>query len=327
MSNSTPSPTPPSPPPPPPSPASVTQPTKTPLAELNLGVINNSSNRLAKPNHQNVILSSGECAWATQYPEIQKACFLNRVCQYAPPRELRVQNVEPILQNGPTCGLTALSMIFDGAPSSKALLELAVARGYSNNGEMFSARQLNELFEQVLEENRHLVEYKPVTHTLVGGWMDDPNIQVKLRLGAMFLVPYPFPTSPTLPCLAILCKAPGSSIRVHRALEVKCYDPDRNHTPCLNKGHRAHWALVVGYLIDQFDDFYVFARHGKTKNLALWSLRDLSRSNGNLVEFCQPVGHPNETFILPEGGMGGCNGLRCKFIMIEHYKAKNEIVL
>lgn len=290
MSNSPTSP----PPPPPPPTATPCQQSKTPLSELNVvDVINNNGNRIGKPHH-NVILSSGECAWATQYPEIQKACFLNRVCQYAPPRELRVQNVEPILQNGPTCGLTALSMIFDGSPSAKALLEQAIARGYSNNGEMFSARQLNELFEVVLEENRHLVEYKPVTHTLISGWMDDPNMQIKLRLGAMFLVPY---------------------------------DPDKNHTPCLNRGHRAHWALVVGYLIDQFEDFYVFARHGKTKNLALWSLRDLAKSNANLVEFCQPVGHPNETFILPEGGMGGCNGLLCKFIMIENYKAKNEIVL
>uniref|UniRef100_A0A182HJH2 Actin maturation protease n=1 Tax=Anopheles arabiensis TaxID=7173 RepID=A0A182HJH2_ANOAR len=311
MSNSTPSP----PPTPPPAPPPVSgggvappPPAKTPLSELNLDVLNNSSNRISKPANHPAILSSGECAWATQYPEIQKACFLNRVCQYAPPRELRVQNVEPILQNGPTCGLTALSMIFDGAPSATALLEQAVTRGYSNNGEMFSARQLNELFEQVLEENRHLVEYKPVTHTLVGGWMDDPNIQIKLRLGAMFLVPI------------------SLTFEIDRSTKHS-YDPDRNHTPCLNKGHRAHWALIVGYLIDQFDDFYVFARHGKTKNLALWSLRDLSRSNGNLVEFCQPAGHPNETFILPEGGMGGCNGLRCKFIMIEHYKAKTEIAL
>lgn len=73
--------------------------------------------------------------------------------------------------------------------------------------------------------------------------------------------------------------------------------------------------------------FYVFARHGKTKNLAIWSIRNLARSNANLEEFCQPVGHPNETFILPEGGIGGCNGLRCKFIMIEHYRAKEEIIL
>lgn len=236
--------------PPPPPPA------KTPLSELNLDVLNNSSNRISKPANHPAILSSGECAWATQYPEIQKACFLNRVCQYAPPRELRVQNVEPILQNGPTCGLTALSMIFDGAPSATALLEQAVTRGYSNNGEMFSARQLNELFEQVLEENRHLVEYKPVTHTLVGGWMDDPNIQIKLRLGAMFLVPYPFflyKNQIVLFCqFPILCSI-SLTFEIDRSTKHS-YDPDRNHTPCLNKGHRAHWALIVGYLIDQFDD-------------------------------------------------------------------------
>lgn len=159
---------------------------------------------------------------------------------------------------------------------------------------MFSARQLNDLLAIGLEENRHLVEFKPVSHTLVGGWMDEPSIKIQLRLGSIFLVPY---------------------------------DPDANHTPCLNRGHKAHWALIIGYLIDQFDDYYVFARHGKTKNLALWSLRDLAHSNANLVEFCQPIGHPDEVFILPEGGIGGCNGLRCKFIMVQYYKAKDEIIL
>lgn len=168
-------------------------------------------------NHDTVILATGECTWAKQYPAIQKACFMNRVCQYAPPRELRVQMVEPILQHGPTCGLTALSMIFDGAPSASSLLDLAIRRGYSNNGEMFSARQLNDLFGAVLQEHRHLVEYKPVTHTLVGGWMDDPNIQLKLRLGAMFLVPYPFPCVATPTSLS----PPVVSTPLHRSFVHK----------------------------------------------------------------------------------------------------------
>ncbi|XP_055642273.1 actin maturation protease-like [Toxorhynchites rutilus septentrionalis] len=185
-------------------------------------------------------------------------------------------------------------MFFEGSPSAKTFLEMAIAKGYSNNGEMFSAQQLNDLFSIGLEDNRHLEEYKPVIHTLVGGSMDEPTVKIKLRLGSIFLVPY---------------------------------DPDRNHTPCLNRGHKAHWALITGYLIDQFDDYYVFARHAKTRNLALWSLRDLALSNANLVEFCQPNGYPNEVFILPQGGIGGYNGLRCKFIMIEHYKAKDEIAL
>ncbi|XP_055541070.1 actin maturation protease [Wyeomyia smithii] len=302
MSNS-PFPSPPSAPPPSAqitTPSAVTETTiNVPLNELKCDLVNNyetsGSNSAKVMQHQSMTFNtSGECIWATQYPEIQKACYLRRVCQFAPPKELRVQNVTSILQMGPTCGLTALSMLFEGSPSAKSFLEMAIEKGYSNNGEMFSACQLNDLLAIALDENRHLVEYGPVTHTLVGGDMDDANIRMQLRLGAMFLVPY---------------------------------DPDRNHTPSLNRGHKAHWALIVGYLIDQFDDFYVFARHGKTKNLALWPLRDLARSNANLVEFCQPTGYPNEIFILPEGGIGGQKGLRCKFIMIQHYKAREEIAL
>ncbi|XP_058467816.1 actin maturation protease isoform X1 [Malaya genurostris] len=271
------------------------------LVELKCDLVNNNSNNIVKNNSSNVIQhqpltfnTSGECIWATQYPEIQKACYLRRVCQFASPKELRVQNITSILQMGPTCGLTALSMIFEGSPSAATLLEMAIDKGYSNKGEMFSAIQLNELLSIGLADNRHLVEFREVTNTLVGGNLDDPDIKMQLRLGSIFLVPY---------------------------------DPDRNHTPCLDKGHKAHWALIVGYLIDQFDDYYVFARHGKTKNLALWSLRDLALSNANLVEFCQPAGHPEQVFILPDGGIGGRNGLRCKFIMIEHFKAKEEVVL
>lgn len=32
------------------------------------------------------------------------------------------------------------------------------------------------------------------------------------------------------------------------------YDADVNHAPCLKSGHRAHWALVLGYLIDDHDE-------------------------------------------------------------------------
>ncbi|XP_055606185.1 actin maturation protease [Uranotaenia lowii] len=306
-------------PPPPPPPSSITLQqnkhpqttiiTKTTASELICDSNNNNNNSYGtnnenKNNNSSPTLihyqphltfsTSGECIWANQYPEIQKACYLRRVCQYARPKELRVQNVASILQVGPTCGLTALSMLFEGSPSTTTLLELAIGKGYSNNGEMFSARQLADLLAIGLQENCHLVEYKPVTHTLQEGNLDSPENVANLRQGSIFLVPY---------------------------------DPDRDHTPCLNQGHKAHWALVVGYLIDQYDEYYVFARHGKTKNMALWSLRDLAHSNANLFEFCQPSGHPEGVFVLPEGGIGGRNGLRNKFIVIENYKAKEEIVL
>lgn len=166
-----------------------------PLTELNCDLTKNVITGTNLNQHRNQRLTfntSGECAWAIQYPEIQKACYLRQVCQFAPPKELRLQNVTPILQVGPTCGLTALSMLFEGAPSAKTFLELAIAKGYSNNGEMFSTKQLNELFAIGLDENRHLVEYKPVQHHVIAGWMDEPSIQMQLRCGSIFLVPYPF---------------------------------------------------------------------------------------------------------------------------------------
>ncbi|TDG48003.1 hypothetical protein AWZ03_005621 [Drosophila navojoa] len=94
------------------------------------------------------------------------------------------------------------------------------------------------------------------------------------------------------------------------------YDADVNHAPCQRSGHRAHWALIVGYLIDDHDKFYVVARHGKTRNLAIWSLAALSESNANLVEFAQPKGHEDLTFLLPPGGIDGNLGLRERSIVV-----------
>lgn len=63
--------------------------------------------------------------------------------------------------------------------------------------------------------------------------------------------------------------------------------------------------------------FYLFVRHGKTKNIGLFSLRELGASNENLIEFVQPAWHPNEVFLLPEGGIQGALGLKNKSIVIE----------
>lgn len=96
------------------------------------------------------------------------------------------------------------------------------------------------------------------------------------------------------------------------------YDADHDHSPTMLKGHKAHWCLVIGYIIDENDKFYVLARHGKSKNLAAWSLRHLSDSNGNLEEFSQPKNYPDKLFLLPEGGISGPNGLCQKAIVIKN---------
>lgn len=104
----------------------------------------------------------------------------------------------------------------------------------------------------------------------------------------------------------------------------------------MKNGHKAHWALIIGYLIDDNEkvklvspffqhsfstsflfQFYVWSRHGKTKNIAIWPLKSLSASNSNLNEFEQPKGYPNAEFILPDGGIAGKHGLKNKCIIIE----------
>lgn len=76
-----------------------------------------------------------------------------------------------------------------------------------------------------------------------------------------------------------------------------------------------------------FPQFFVFARHGKTKNVAVWSLKELAQSNANLIEFEQPKGHPDAEFQLPIGGVGGSLGLKDKCIIIERISSRIENIV
>lgn len=40
------------------------------------------------------------------------------------------------------------------------------------------------------------------------------------------------------------------SIPCHAIKFLCSYDSDFNHSPCLKNGHKAHWALIIGCLID-----------------------------------------------------------------------------
>lgn len=233
-----------------------------------------------------------ECKWASAYPEIQKACYLSRVSATISPRACRLKDIQPILQEGPTCGLAAISMLLKGNPSSDELLQIARHKKFTRNGEMFSADNLFALIEDVLGR-RHLTARTLLAVQLFKGRIYCETIKQVLLNGGCLLVPY---------------------------------DPDFNHGPCLKNGHKAHWALIIGYLIDDNNRFYVFSRHGKTKNIAIWPLKALSASNTNLIEFEQPKGYPDAEFILPVGGLGGEFGLKNKCIIIEGVTAMDIVV-
>jgi len=109
------------------------------------------------------------------------------------------------------------------------------------------------------------------------------------------------------------------------------YDADFNHQPCLKKGHKAHWAVVYGFLIrtDMEDiavhnteelggncyrihnlsgsqilsrttkeSVYLIAKQGKSKRVGIWSLSDLAESNANLLEV-DPKRNSHLHYVLP----------------------------
>lgn len=227
------------------------------------------------------------------------------------------RSVQPVVQNGPMCGLVALTMASSllGGESSKVvydeahplhpdvLLRQARQRGMSKNGEIFDVGFLKELAQDQLDSCRSEV----------------------MSLNSLNVV---------------------ETILNHKALLIP-YDADKDHTPCLEQGHKAHWCVIVGMAVvlpadenysdvfeccrlntslgghftvlegkveslllshkwaavsSQVQQVYVFARHGKSTHLGLWKLKDLLESNSNLVELDPKRTRPGE-YVIPDGGI------------------------
>lgn len=106
-------------------------------------------------------------------------------------------------------------MVYRGVPTTDSLLETAKSKRFTNNGEMFSAHWLLELMKLNLPSST--INPDKFRAYIYDGILDSEFIQEKLRHHATLLVPY---------------------------------DADRNHSPCNQNGHKAHWCLICGYLID-----------------------------------------------------------------------------
>lgn len=124
-----------------------------------------------------------------------------------------------ILFLGPTCGLCAISMLMCGLPTVDELLRNAICQKYTNNGEMFSAQWLLNLLKQNLN-NSSIAGPESIRAYIYDGTLDSDFIKEKLKTHSMLLVPY---------------------------------DADKNHSPHNDNGHKAHWTLICGYLIEDND--------------------------------------------------------------------------
>ena len=243
-----------------------------------------------------------------------------------------VLDINPVIQDGPMCGLVALSMASQLLHESQmiaanchpdTLLNFAKESGFSKQGEMFSV----DYMLQIAKHHMDCCGRSTHVHSL------DPNMVI----------------------LSIL----------QREAILVPYDADKNHSPCLAKGHKAHWCILVGFagvlnrnmcnkevlcpleyctpnprlsghyqlLKEEFrPDFarmlsssieagvaelYVFARHGKSRHIGLWSYRDLQQSNGNLMEVGPRISYPGE-YIVPHGGIN--EGLCSKVLILSKQK-------
>lgn len=224
------------------------------------------------------------------------------------------------------------------------LLAEARVRGFTQHGEIYSVDFMSTLAAEYLPDHRPeiLVDLQNCPDSLTHA----------LANGAMILVPY---------------------------------DSDFNHAPCLKRGHKSHWALLVGLITSrsleflsnsfstlslpkkishkrQFSKFFIFffkiiyapyfinikiynyiqlnlntnciprkvidsqycrqgyyvlARHGKSRHLGCWPVRDLVESNGNLEE--EGAARHAGGYVIPKGGLGGHRGIRGRALALHPY--------
>ncbi|KAL5009019.1 hypothetical protein ScPMuIL_014600 [Solemya velum] len=145
----------------------------------------------------------------------------------------------------------------------------------------------------------------------------------------------------------------GRSVMLNYLLQglnlVIVYDDDKNHTPCLKDGHKAHWAVLTGFFlvlntnpstclknlehdsehgflyhchasedvadnlakILSLDSVYVYGHHGKSRYAGIWRLDELFASNANLTAV-----DPSKDcdYVIPEEGIA--KTLRCRALVI-----------
>ncbi|XP_067102264.1 actin maturation protease [Osmerus mordax] len=209
--------------------------------------------------------------------------------------------IPSLIQDGPQCGLVALWMAANlrNPPlhvSMETVVQTAVDRGYTAQGEMFSARDMALLAEEVCVCRVEL---------LSGGMGGDNSRTILTHLceGQPVLVPY---------------------------------DEDLNHEPCQRSGHRAHWAVASGVLlglapgtvnkehtepdptlpwlllprVSSFPcpspglrEAYILAKQGKSLRYQLWSLDSLAQSNDQLREMAPLRAGDGTPYVVPQEGV------------------------
>ncbi|GFS32342.1 UPF0692 protein C19orf54 homolog [Trichonephila inaurata madagascariensis] len=272
-------PIPPPPPPPPPSRLGLPNPKSNPkLCEIP----QDSTPVACKHDHFSVIFK--------RIGQLYMNTNLNIVSFYKP--------VQPVIQEGPCCGIVALSMASQFFPNKHKTAEeiLATAKllEFTKSGEMFSAFNMATLASSVIGCEASVISNLS---------QNSRDILHNICLGYPVLIPY---------------------------------DADKNHEPRLNKGQNAHWAILCGMILfvpddhssvlDKFtadnemsnvynmasgteteeilnfaSEILILAYQGKSKHFGIWNLNALIQSNNNLVEVTNK--YSLDDMIIPSCGL------------------------
>uniref|UniRef100_A0A3Q2NZV6 Actin maturation protease n=1 Tax=Fundulus heteroclitus TaxID=8078 RepID=A0A3Q2NZV6_FUNHE len=205
------------------------------------------------------------------------------------------------IQDGPQCGLVALWMAAhlrrpQLTVDMETVVQTAVRRGYTAQGEMFSAHNMALLAGELCACKAELL-----SGGLSGG--NAAAIVNHLWSGQPVLIPY---------------------------------DEDFNHEPCQRDGHRAHWAVASGVLlgldrgivndeqaqtsptlpwlyvasgnhlpcpVNSATEVYILTKQGKSLRYQLWSLDSVAQSNGQLKVIDPVRAGDGVRYVVPEGGV------------------------
>lgn len=210
--------------------------------------------------------------------------------------------------------ITALNP--SGAIGTSKILDMARSKGVTKHGEMFSAMALAELANDIFSMTKGTQDMTAVMES--SDILNSPFELMNFFIGNeknLLLVPY---------------------------------DSDFNQQPCQKQGLRAHWAVLLGFVLtfpvdEKFPrgegeligenisilknesaniefltkggsfELKVMARQGKSLRLFLFDPNTLHKSNYNLKTW-EPSGDDERHFVFPEGGIS--EGLRAKLVKL-----------
>ncbi|XP_053523509.1 UPF0692 protein C19orf54 homolog isoform X2 [Artibeus jamaicensis] len=236
---------------------------------------------------------------------LEKSQLLKEALEKAGPTAGSREDTKRLLKlHKDRCGLVALWMAGtllvppSGIPLER-LVQMAMERGYTAQGEMFSVADMGRLAEEALGCEVELLRGG------LGGANRERVLQ-HLVAGHPLLIPY---------------------------------DEDFNHEPCQRKGHKAHWAVSVGVLLGvqrvpspgYAEDtelpglfhpvpgvprqppplpeegsqgaVYLLAKQGKSWHYQLWDYNQVRDSNLQLTDFSPSRASDGRAYVVPVGGV------------------------